>query len=65
MEARSFRMFVDGAWCDAASGATYDLPNPATEETAGTAPDASRDDMERAIVKRWQCGYRLRRAVLE
>jgi len=47
--APSRRMFVDGAWAEAASGATYPIPNPATEETIGTAPDASVEDMRRAI----------------
>ncbi len=47
--AASRRMFVDGAWVEAASGATYAIPNPATEETIGTAPDAGVDDMRRAI----------------
>jgi aldehyde dehydrogenase (NAD+) len=47
--AASRRMFVDGAWVEAADGKTYAVPNPATEETIGTAPDASAEDMRRAI----------------
>ena len=43
------KMFIDGKWTAAASGATYDVPNPATEETIGSAPDASVEDMQRAI----------------
>jgi aldehyde dehydrogenase (NAD+) len=43
------RMFIDGAWVEAASGARYDVPNPATEQPVGSAPDASVDDMDRAI----------------
>ena len=46
---RAYRMYIDGKWVDAASGATYALPNPATEETVGIAPDAGREDMQRAI----------------
>jgi acyl-CoA reductase-like NAD-dependent aldehyde dehydrogenase len=42
-------MFVDGRWIGASDGATYDVPNPATEETIGRAPDATADDMRRAI----------------
>src|SRR5262245_5908535 len=42
-------MLIDGAWSDAASGATYGVPNPATEETIGKAPDAGVEDMDRAI----------------
>ena len=37
-------MYIDGKWVDAASGATYALPNPATEESAGIAPDGGRED---------------------
>jgi acyl-CoA reductase-like NAD-dependent aldehyde dehydrogenase len=42
-------MFVDGTWVEAATGQTYDVPNPATEETVGAAPDATVEDMRRAI----------------
>jgi aldehyde dehydrogenase (NAD+) len=47
--AASWRMFIDGKWVEAASGATYAVPNPATEASIGTAPDAGVDDMRRAI----------------
>jgi aldehyde dehydrogenase (NAD+) len=47
--AASRRMLVDGAWVEASNGATYAVPNPATEETIGTAPDATVADMQRAI----------------
>src|SRR2546422_9323207 len=47
--AASRRMFVDGKWVEASNGATYAIPNPATEEPIGTAPDATVDDMRRAI----------------
>ena len=43
------QMFIDGKWTQAASGKTYDVPNPATEETIGSAPDAGVEDMQRAI----------------
>jgi aldehyde dehydrogenase (NAD+) len=46
---KTYRMYIDGRWAEAASGATYELPNPATEEIVGVAPDADRDDMARAI----------------
>jgi acyl-CoA reductase-like NAD-dependent aldehyde dehydrogenase len=42
-------MYVDGGFVDARSGATYALPNPATEEVVGHAPDANVEDMRRAI----------------
>jgi acyl-CoA reductase-like NAD-dependent aldehyde dehydrogenase len=47
--AASRRMFIDGEWTEASNGATYAVPNPATEEPVGTAPDATVDDMRRAI----------------
>jgi len=47
--AASRRMLIDGKWCEASNGATYAVPNPATEEIIGTAPDATVDDMQRAI----------------
>ena len=49
MSVKPYRMYIDGKWVDAASGATYELPNPATEQTLASAPDASRDDLRRAI----------------
>ena len=47
--AASRRMYIDGKWVEASNGATYGIPNPATEESIGTAPDATVDDMKRAI----------------
>jgi acyl-CoA reductase-like NAD-dependent aldehyde dehydrogenase len=47
--AASRRMFVDGQWIEASNGATYTVPNPATEEPIGTAPEATVEDMRRAI----------------
>jgi aldehyde dehydrogenase (NAD+) len=43
------KMLIDGEWASAANGATYAVPNPATEEAVGHAPDAGVDDMRRAI----------------
>src|SRR2546428_9372152 len=47
--AASRRMMIDGQWVEAADGRTYAIPNPATEEIIGTAPEATADDMRRAI----------------
>jgi succinate-semialdehyde dehydrogenase/glutarate-semialdehyde dehydrogenase len=30
--------YLGGRWCDADSGATFDVTNPATGETLGTVP---------------------------
>jgi acyl-CoA reductase-like NAD-dependent aldehyde dehydrogenase len=43
------RMFVDGDWRDAASGATVDATSPATGESLGPVAEGSREDARRAI----------------
>ena len=40
---------VDGRWRDAASGATFDVHNPATGETVATLADGGADDAAAAI----------------
>jgi aldehyde dehydrogenase (NAD+) len=42
-------LLIDGELVDAADGREYDNINPATEEVAGTAPDAGHRDVERAV----------------
>jgi len=42
-------MFIDGEWVDAASGATFDVTNPATGELLGSVPDGDAADADRAI----------------
>src|ERR671915_1105264 len=43
------RMFIDGEWCDAASGATVEATSPATGETLGAIAWGDREDARRAI----------------
>ena len=43
------RMFIDGEWCDAASGATVDATSPATGESLGPVAEGDREDARRAI----------------
>ena len=43
------RMLIDGAWTGAENGATLDVINPATLELIDTVPDASTDDVDRAV----------------
>jgi aldehyde dehydrogenase (NAD+) len=43
------RMLIGGELVPAASGATYDNVNPATEEVIGQVADAGAEDVERAI----------------
>ncbi|MDJ0611813.1 MAG: NADP-dependent succinate-semialdehyde dehydrogenase [Kiloniellales bacterium] len=41
--------YIDGAWCDADSGATVEVNNPATGEILGTVPKMGADETRRAI----------------
>jgi aldehyde dehydrogenase (NAD+) len=42
-------MYIENQWVGASGGASYQVPNPATEEVIGSAPDATVEDMKRAI----------------
>ena len=56
--------YVDGAWIDADSGATFDVLNPATGETIASVPRCGVDETRRAIVaaERAQPAWRARPA---
>jgi acyl-CoA reductase-like NAD-dependent aldehyde dehydrogenase len=45
----STRMFINGEWCDAASGATEEATSPATGESLGPVAWGDREDAARAI----------------
>ncbi|MEN6547637.1 MAG: aldehyde dehydrogenase family protein [Armatimonadia bacterium] len=47
---QDFKLFIDGSYCDAASGATYETLNPATGEVVGTVAKAGAADVERACL---------------
>jgi succinate-semialdehyde dehydrogenase/glutarate-semialdehyde dehydrogenase len=42
-------VFIDGQWSEAASGARFDVVNPATEEVVATVADGGPEDALRAI----------------
>lgn len=44
-----YKLFIGGDWCDALSGQTFDVTNPATLETVATLPNGGKADMQRAI----------------
>src|ERR671918_200118 len=48
-EVRHYRNYIGGEWVDAAAGGTFDVINPATEETIATVPAGDREDARRAI----------------
>ncbi|WP_198969202.1 NAD-dependent succinate-semialdehyde dehydrogenase [Xylophilus sp. ASV27] len=43
------RLLIDGVWCDAASGRTIDVVNPATGKTIGKVAHAGIADLDRAL----------------
>src|SRR3954466_10413351 len=45
----TYKLYIDGAWVDSFGDETVDVLNPATEEVIGTVPQASREDVRRAI----------------
>jgi phenylacetaldehyde dehydrogenase len=42
-------MFIDGQWVDAASGKTFDTPNPATGQTLAKVAEGDAEDINRAV----------------
>ena len=44
-----YGQFIDGKWQKSASGETYDVINPATEEVIGKASKANSEDVQKAL----------------
>ncbi len=49
MDVPHLQMYIDGEWCDAASGETFEVRSPATGHVLASLPKASREDVGRAI----------------
>ncbi len=49
VEAASFQNYVGGEWVDAASGATFESRDPATDELIGVFPRSGPEDVDRAV----------------
>ena len=43
------QLFIDGRWVDAASGRTFETPNPATGETLARIAEGGAEDINRAV----------------
>ncbi len=43
------QMFINGQWTEAASGKTFDTPNPATGETLARIAEGDAEDIDRAV----------------
>lgn len=48
-ELTKYQMLIDGAWVDAADGATFTSFNPATGVVWSEVPEATADDVDRAV----------------
>ncbi|MEO8461998.1 MAG: aldehyde dehydrogenase family protein, partial [Chloroflexota bacterium] len=48
-ETRTASMFIDGAWCAAASGESFEATNPASGAVIATVPKGGREDTRRAV----------------
>jgi acyl-CoA reductase-like NAD-dependent aldehyde dehydrogenase len=48
-EVTHYKNYIGGEWVDSASGDTFDVTNPATEEVFATVPKGDREDARRAI----------------
>ena len=46
---KSYQMLINGAWVDAADGATFDSVNPADGQVWSRVPEATEDDVNRAV----------------
>jgi succinate-semialdehyde dehydrogenase/glutarate-semialdehyde dehydrogenase len=49
MSSETGELFVDGAWTQAAEGATFEATSPSTAEVIGTVAEGTRADAQRAI----------------
>src|ERR1039457_1137373 len=43
------QLFINGQWVDAASGKTFETPNPATGETLARIAEGGAEDLDRAV----------------
>src|ERR1041385_8491360 len=43
------KMLIDGKWVEAASGKTFETPNPATGEVLARVAEGDKEDIDRAV----------------
>src|SRR5438309_2083733 len=48
-EVRTYQMFINGEWVDSKSSKTFPAYDPSTEEVIAQVPDATADDVNRAV----------------
>lgn len=53
---KTYDMLIDGAWVPASDGATFETRNPATGEVWARVPEATAEDVDRAVrAAHWAC----------
>ena len=48
-EVRRYKMLIGGEWVEARSGKTFESVNPYTGKVWATAPEAGKEDVDRAV----------------
>jgi betaine-aldehyde dehydrogenase len=48
-EVKAYQLYVNGEWVESASGKTFPVYDPASEEIIAQVPDANADDVNRAV----------------
>src|SRR5229473_2059760 len=48
-EVRTYQMFINGEWVDSKSAKIFPVYDPSTEEVIAQVPDATSDDVNRAV----------------
>ena len=54
---KTYKMLIDGAWTEASDGGVFETRNPATGEVWATAPEATADDIDRAVNAAYRACY--------
>ena len=49
LKSRSYKMLIGGEWVSASNGKTFDSINPATNKVWSNIPEATEDDVDRAV----------------
>jgi acyl-CoA reductase-like NAD-dependent aldehyde dehydrogenase len=67
----NYQMYIDGQWCEASSGGRFPAINPFSQEEWASIPQATTEDVERAVTSarkafntRWRLTSGLERATL-
>ena len=52
----NYKMLIDGVWCEAADGNTFDSFDPSTKQVWSRVPEATEEDVNRAVGAAWRAG---------